>query len=148
MKRLLILCIGLLFFIPIQLNARKYFCEIKGTNKALSAGLKIVFDFGESPVYSIWNGLKSQQKMVDENGKEIDFNSMVDAANYMSEKGWNFQQAYTSFYEGNVIHHWIFYKEADSQEEAGKGIITKERSVMILPKKDLKLSRVLYTIFR
>ena len=122
MKRLLILCIGLLFFIPIQLNARKYFCEIK----ALSAGLKIVFDFGESPVYSIWNGLKSQQKMVDENGKEIDFNSMVDAANYMSEKGWNFQQAYTSFYEGNVIHHWIFYKEADSQEEAGKGIMTKE----------------------
>lgn len=126
MKRLMILCIGLLFFIPIQLNARKYFCEIKGTNKALSAGLKIVFDFGESPVYSIWNGLKSQQKMVDENGKEIDFNSMVDAANYMSEKGWNFQQAYTSFYEGNVIHHWIFYKEADSQEEAGKGIMTKE----------------------
>ena len=86
----------------------------------LKAGLKIVFDFGESSVYSIWNGLKSQQKMVDENGKEIDFNSMVDAANYMSEKGWNFQQAYTSFYEGNVIHHWIFYKEADSQEEAGK----------------------------
>lgn len=127
MKRLMILCIGLLFFIPIQLNARKYFCEIKGTNKALSAGLKIVFDFGESPVYSIWNGLKSQQKMVDKNGKEIDFNSMVDAANYMSEKGWNFQQAYTSFYEeGNVIHHWIFYKEADSQEEAGKGIMTKE----------------------
>ena len=114
------------FFLPIQLNARKYFCEIKGTNKTLSAGLKIVFDFGESPVYSIWNGLKSQQKMVDEDGKEIDFNSMVDAANYMSEKGWNFQQAYTSFYEGNVIHHWIFYKEADSQEEAGKGIITKE----------------------
>ena len=65
--------------------------------------------------------------MVDENGKEIDFNSMVDAANYMSEKGWNFQQAYTSFYEGNVIHHWIFYKEADSQEEAGKGIMTKEK---------------------
>lgn len=127
MKRLMILCIGLLFFIPIQLNARKYFCEIKGTNKALSAGLKIVFDFGESPVYSILNGLKSQQKMVDKNGKEIDFNSMVDAANYMSEKGWNFQQAYTSFYEeGNVIHHWIFYKEADSQEEAGKGIMTKE----------------------
>ena len=44
----------------------------------------------------------------------------------MSEKGWNFQQVYTSFNEGNVIHHWIFYKEADSQEEAGKGIMTKE----------------------
>lgn len=87
------------------MEVRKYFCEIKDTNKTFSAGLKIVFVFGESPAYSIWNGLKSQQKLVDENGKEIDFNSIVDAANYMSEKGWNFQQAYTLFYEGNVIHH-------------------------------------------
>lgn len=126
MKRLIFLCLGFLYFIPVQLEARKYFCEIKGTSKTLSAGLKIVFDFGESPVYSIWNGLKGKQKLVDENGKEIDFNSMVDAANYMSEKGWNFQQAYTSFYEGYVIHHWIFYKEADSREEAGTGIMTKE----------------------
>ena len=45
----------------------------------------------------------------------------------LHSKGWNFQQAYTSFYEGNVIHHWIFYKEADSQEEARKGIMTKEK---------------------
>ena len=126
MKRLIFLCLGFLCFIPVQLEARKYFCEIKGTSKTLSAGLKIVFDFGESPVYSIWNGLKGKQKLVDENGKEIDFNSMVDAANYMSEKGWNFQQAYTSFYEVYVIHHWIFYKEADSREEAGTGIMTKE----------------------
>ncbi len=126
MRRLIFSCLGFLCFIPVQLEARKYFCEIKGTSKTLSASLKIVFDFGESPVYSIWNGLKSKQKLVDEKGKEIDFNSMVDAANYMSEKGWNFQQAYTSFYEGNVIHHWIFYKEADSREEAGTGIMTKE----------------------
>ena len=92
----------------------------------MSAGLKIVFDFGESPVYSIWGSLKSKQKLVDENGKEIKFYSMVDAANYMAEKGWNFQQAYTSVYDGKAVQHWIFYKEAKSKEEAGKGIITKE----------------------
>ena len=108
----------------MQIQARKYFCEIKGVEKGLSNGLKIVFDFGESSVYSVWSGLKSKQQLVDENGKEIDFNSMVDAANYMSEKGWNFQQ--TSVYAGNVIQHWIFYKEAETQEEAGKGIMTKE----------------------
>lgn len=120
MKRLILFCVGILCFLPMQIQARKYFCEIKGTEKVLSNGLKIVFDFGESPVYSAWTGLKSQQKLVDENGKEIKFNSMVDAANYMSEKGWNFQQAYTSLYSDNVIQHWIFYKEADSQEEVGK----------------------------
>lgn len=126
MKRLFILCIGLLWVFPMQLEARKYYCEIKGTSKAVSAGLKIVFDFGESQVYSVWSGVKSKQKLVDEKGEDINFNSMVDAANYMSENGWNFQQAYTSLYAGNVILHWIFYKEADSQEEARKGILTRE----------------------
>ena len=43
MKRLIFLCLGFLCFIPVQLEARKYFCEIKGTSKTLSAGLKIVF---------------------------------------------------------------------------------------------------------
>ena len=110
----------------MQIQARKYFCEIKGMEKGLSNGLKIVFDFGESPVYSVWSGLKSKQQLVDENGKEIDFNSMVDAANYMSEKGWNFQQAYTSIYSGYAIHHWIFYKEAETKEKVRDGIMTKE----------------------
>lgn len=125
-KRLIIVFIGIVGIIPIQLRAKRYYCEIKGIEKEFTSGLKIVFDFGESQVYSIWGGLKNKQKLVDENGDEIDFNSMVDAANYMSDKGWNFQQAYTSFYSGNAIHHWIFYKEAETKEEAGKGIMTKE----------------------
>lgn len=126
MKQLFIICIALLSLFPIRMEARKYYCEIKGIQKELSSGLKIVFDFGESQVYSIWGGLKNKQKLVDENGKDIEFNSMVDAANYMSEKGWNFQHAYTSFYSGNAIHHWILYKESETKEEAGEGIMTKE----------------------
>ena len=98
---------------------------IKGQEKELSAGLKIVFDFGENPVYSIWGDLKVKQKLVDEAGNEITFNSMVDAANYMTGKGWTFQQAYSSVYGGNALVHWIFYKDAASQEEAGAGILTK-----------------------
>lgn len=104
---------------------RRFFCEIKGQEKELSAGLKIVFDFGENPVYSIWGDLKGKQKLVDEAGNEITFNSMVDAANYMTGKGWTFQQAYSSAYGGNALVHWIFYKDATSQEEAGAGILTK-----------------------
>jgi hypothetical protein len=125
-NQIIIIALLLLSTNSITAQTKRYFCEIKGMEKGLSNGLKIVFDFGESSVYSVWSGLKSKQQLVDENGKEIDFNSMVDAANYMSEKGWNFQQAYTSVYAGNVIQHWIFYKEAETQEEAGKGIMTKE----------------------
>ncbi len=108
-------------------QTKRYYCEIKGIEKELTAGLKIVFDFGNNPVYSAWGGLKSKQKLVDDKGEEIPFNSMVDAGNYMSSKGWNFLQAYTSVYGSQAIVHWIFYKEATSPEEAVKGIVTKEQ---------------------
>ena len=103
-----------------------YYCEIKGHEKDLSAGLKIVFDLGINPVYGSWNSLNSKQKLVDENGEEINFNSMVNAGNYLSSKGWKFVQAYSSVYGGNCILHWIFFKEANSPEEAMQGIETKE----------------------
>lgn len=51
MKLLILFCIGILCIFPMQIQARKYFCEIKGVPKGLSNGLLIVFDFGESPVY-------------------------------------------------------------------------------------------------
>lgn len=127
MKRLFILTILSVFVIGTFAQTQRYFCEIKGIEKDLSSGLKIVFDFGNNPIYSAWGGLKSKQKLVDENGEEIPFNSMVDAGNYMSSKGWSFQQAYSSVYSGQVIVHWIFYKDAEMPEDAVKGIMTKEQ---------------------
>ena len=117
----------ILSFVAMVSNAQtqRYLCEIKSQEKELSTGLKIVFDFGSNPTYVAW-GLNGKQKLVDENGKEIPFNSMVDAGNYMTSKGWNFLQAYASVYGGNVIVHWIFYKDADSLEKAIEGIMTKE----------------------
>lgn len=50
---------------------KRYYCEVKGIEKELTSGLKIVFDFGNNPVYSAWGGLKSKQKLVDEKGEEI-----------------------------------------------------------------------------
>ena len=118
------------FFIILALSvsaqAKQYYCEVKGIEKELTSGLKIVFDFGNSPIYSAWGGLKSKQKLVDEKGEEIPFISMVDAGNYLSDKGWTFVQAYTSVYSSQAIVHWIFVKEATSPEEAVKGIMTKD----------------------
>ena len=50
---------------------------------------------------------------------------MVDAANYMVQRGWQFQQAYSSAYGGRPVIHWIFYKDAESIEKAKEGILTK-----------------------
>lgn len=115
----------LVYFSIEALSQQKYFCEIKGVEKELSSGLKIIFDFGENSVYSAW-GLRGKQKIVDEKGEVIPFNSMVDAGNYISSKGWTFVQAYSSFYGGQAITHWLFCKEADCIEKAYEGIMTKE----------------------
>ncbi len=127
MKKILLLIVSVMLAIGSFAQKQRYYCEIKGIEKELSGGLKIVFDFGNNPVYSAWGGLKNKQKLVDEKGNEIPFNSMVDAGNYMSGKGWTFVHAYTSVYSGQSITHWIFCKEADNPEEAVKGIMTKEQ---------------------
>ena len=110
MKKTALIFLMLISSITMIAQTKKYYCEVKGIEKELSAGLKIVFDFGNNPVYSAWGGLKNKQKLVDEKGEEISFNSMVDAGNYMSKS----------------IIHWIFYKEATSPKEAVKGIMTKD----------------------
>ena len=122
-KLVLTLCLSFIF-VGIQAQQR-YYCEVKGIEKELSSGLKIIFDFGTKASYNIWGDLSSKLKFVDENGEEIKFNSMVDAANYMVERGWTFQQVYSSAYGGKPINHWIFYKDAESTDKAREGIITK-----------------------
>lgn len=126
MKKFFFLLLIIVSTITISAQTKKYYCEIKGIEKALDAGLKIVFDFGANPVYTVWGGLNSNQSFVNEFGMIISFNSMVDAGNFMADKGWTFVQAYTSLYGSQTIIHWIFYKEAESPEEAMKGIMTKE----------------------
>ena len=126
MSKIIVTLMMSLFVLATNAQTTKYLCEIKGIEKDLTAGLKIVFDFGNHPTYSMWWGLKGKQKLVDEKGDEIPFNSMVDAGNYLIRKGWNFLQAYTSVYGGSAIVHWIFYKEADSPEKALEGIMTKD----------------------
>lgn len=128
MKRLIcIMWFTIVATISISSQTQRYYCEVKGVEKDLSSGLKIIFDFGDKASYTVWGDLSSKLKFVDENGAEIKFNSMVDAANYMVKHGWNFQQAYSSVYGSKLIIHWIFYKDAESMKKAAEGIMTKEK---------------------
>ena len=122
-KLVLTLCLSFIF-VGIQAQQR-YYCEVKGIEKELSSGLKIIFDFGTKASYNIWGDLSSKLKFVDENGEEIKFNSMVDAANYMVERGWTFQQAYSSAYGGKPINKRMMMKEAEAADKAREAIITK-----------------------
>ena len=126
----------LLFSVGNVYARQRYYCEVKGIEKELSAGLKIIFDFGAKASYNIWGDLSGQLKLVDDKGEGIKFNSMVDAANYMVERGWKFQQAYSSLYSGNSIIHWIFFKDAENMEEAKEGIMTKAEYQKIKSEQD------------
>lgn len=126
MKKIIVLSVFLAATLLSFAQSKRYYCEIMGIERELTAKLKIVFDFGHNPIYSAWGTLKGDQKLVDEKGEEIPFNSMVDAGNYMASKGWNFLQAYASSYSEKSVTHWIFYKEAESPEEAIQGIMTKD----------------------
>ena len=111
MKKILTSILLLFVVLCSYAQTKRYYCEVKGIEKELSSGLKIIFDFGNQASYNMWGDLSSKLKFVDEkNGEEIKFNSMVDAANYMVEKGWSFQQAYSSAYGGHPVIHWISIK--------------------------------------
>lgn len=112
MKRLaltLVLCCATFMSVAQQ---KIYYCEVKGIEKAMSSGLKIVFDFGENASNTMWGTLSDNLQFVDEKGNEIKFNSMVDAANYMVDRGWEFKQAYSSTYANSPVIHWIFCKKS------------------------------------
>ncbi|MFR3188915.1 MAG: hypothetical protein ACLTOV_14065 [Phocaeicola sp.] len=54
----------------IPMLSKRYYCEVKGIEKELSSGLKIIFDFGTKASYNMWGDLSSKLKFVDENGEE------------------------------------------------------------------------------
>ena len=118
--RFLLLTFLVLSTSDLVAKQHRYYCEVKATD-----GLDIIFDFGSKSPYTAVGELNGKQTLVEENGEEIEFNSIVDAANYMTDKGWTFHQAYTFYLGGSPFASWIFYKDAESMEKAREGIMTK-----------------------
>jgi hypothetical protein len=48
---------------------------------------------------------------LDENGKKISFNSMIDALNYLHKFGYRFKDAYAITINDRNVYHWIMEKE-------------------------------------
>lgn len=126
-KSLIYICLIFLFSIDClaQNNEETYrvYAELLGTQKGLfSNKVTVTIDFGQSVSY--WKS--GDRKIVDENGKDIIFNSMVDAMNYMGERGWKFQQAYVVSDGGNNVYHWLLYKDIHSDENINDGFDTRK----------------------
>ena len=88
------------------------FAELLGYNTnvlGIGKNAKVEVDFGGESWG--WKGNDGRDLLVDENGKDIKFNSMVDAMNYMGERGWTFEAAYVVTVAGQNVIHWLMSNE-------------------------------------
>ena len=80
------------------------YVQIVGISKFMSTKLTIQIDFGQRTKF-FSSGKETIVK--DEDGKALDFNSMMDALNFMSKNGFEFVNAY-AITMGNInIYHYL-----------------------------------------
>jgi hypothetical protein len=86
------------------------YVQIVGTTRILSNKLTIEIDFGQE------NKLFSSDKdtrVKDANGKNMIFNSMIDALNFMTKNGYEFVQAYTVVVSNQNVYHYLLRKKKE-----------------------------------
>jgi hypothetical protein len=84
------------------------YVEIVGTSRVLSTKLTVEIDFGQE------NKLFSSDKdtrIKDANGKNMIFNSMIDALNFMTTNGYEFVQAYAVIVSNQNVYHYLLKKK-------------------------------------
>ena len=126
---LLVLFVSLSFAQKQDANSaeHRFYCEVKCYEKGVKSNDKVILEFGKVVSKDVWNYPNRKVKFVDENGKVIKFKSMVDAANFLSERGWTLSQAYSSSYVGKkTVKHWIFSKEAENYDAMKEGLVTQK----------------------
>jgi hypothetical protein len=90
-------------------NVKYVYCELVGTSKFLSTKVNVTVDYGEHVNY-----FTSRKAITDEeSGKIKTFNSMVDALNYMGDRGWEFVQAYVVTVGNQNVYHWLLKKSIE-----------------------------------
>ena len=84
------------------------FVKIVGTAKVLSSKVKVYIDFGQNT--KLFGSAKKQFAILDADGKVMQFNSMIDALNFMTEIGYKFEQAYTVTAGNSSVSHYLMSK--------------------------------------
>ena len=85
------------------------FIEIVGTAKFLSSKITISIDFGQST--KLFGSSKKQFSILDKDNKKVQFNSMIDALNFMTENGYKFEQAYVLGQGNSSTYYYLMSKE-------------------------------------
>lgn len=120
------LLIAIAFLVASTINAQeptnRVYAELLGTGTnllGLNKNVKVSIDLGQ------YQSTSKGYQLQDDEGKDIKFNSMVAAMNYMGERGWKFQQAYVVTEKNQNVYHWLLYKDIKDQDEITEGINVK-----------------------
>ena len=89
------------------------YVQIVGTSKLFSTKLTIQIDFGQRTKF-FSSGKETIVK--DEDGKGLDFNSMIDALNFMSKNGFEFVNAYVISVGNQDVYHYLLRKKNKAKE--------------------------------
>jgi uroporphyrinogen-III synthase len=76
----------------------------------MSTKLTIQIDFGQRTKFF---SAGKETILKDEEGKALDFNSMIDALNFMSQNGFEFVNAYAITLGSQNVYHYILKKKKE-----------------------------------
>ena len=96
--------------VKIQEPVKYEYCQIVGTSGLLTTKVKIEVDYGQE--VSFFNQYK-KRVVRDDSGKQMKFNSMIDALNYMGTQGWEFVQAYAITMGNTNVYHFLMKRNLE-----------------------------------
>ena len=108
----------------IQSEDGKYpvYCDLKAYNFWGVGKVKVMLDMG-----AVSNGGGSFESLYDEDGKQIKFNTVMAAVNYMAKKGWILDKTYyVTEGAGRAVLHYVLVKKVKNDSEIREGLITKD----------------------
>ena len=118
MKKLIMILLAITFSLNISAQNYKndgkpyyFYCQMTAT-KNLTGVLRLELE---------WDNKEDNEFLRDENGKKIEFVSVVDMLNYMSRRGWELNKTYVV---QNVIR-FLFRKLVTNDDEAKEGLYFK-----------------------
>lgn len=109
--------------VPEQENGtNRVYAELVGTATNIlgaNKNVKVALDLGQ------YQSAFKNYTIQDENNKDIKFNSMVAAMNFMGERGWKFIQAYIITHGNQNVYHWLMYKDLKQGQDIMEGLNVK-----------------------
>lgn len=108
----------------IQSEDGKYpvYCDLKAYNFWGVGKVKVMLDMG-----AVSNGGGSFESLYGEDGKQIKFNTVMAAVNYMAKKGWILDKTYyITEGAGKTVLHYVLMKRVKNDDEIRAGLITKD----------------------